>query len=280
MAKEESRVRKIGIWLAVLVVACLSFTSASAQEQAFNSPVWKRLTLYGGAQFYQAEGKFKYVREGQPDVGVDLDDLGLSEDEISPVVGAIAHFWNRRLTLRFDYFGYHDDANATAEFEFDWDGQTIPVNSALDSNLDIDMYVINLGYNFIRTDRAKLGVGLGIHAADLDVGITGTLNGVTVASGHAEVLAPLPNIYLQGAYAFTENFMARGTAGGFSLSYGDWDGSMYFIAAYLEYWPWKHVGFGAGYRYIDVDVDYDPGHKTETYDFALPGPLVYLAVGF
>ena len=269
-----------GIWLAVVAVMCLGFTSAWAAEQPFNSAIWKRFTLYGGAQFIQAEGKFKYVREGEPDVGVDLDDLGLSDDQVSPVIGAITHFWNRRLTLRFDYFGYHDDANATADFDFDWDGDTITVGASLDSNLDIDIYAINLSYNFIKSDRMRLGVGLGIHAADLDVGITGTLGAVVQASGDAQVLAPLPNVYVTGAYAFTEKILARAGAGGFSLSYGDWDGSMYFISAFLEYWPWEHVGFGAGYRYMAVDVDYDPGHKTETYDFTLPGPLVYLAVGF
>jgi hypothetical protein len=269
-----------GMWLAVVAVVCLGSSSAWAEEQPYGSALWKRFTLYGGAQFIQAEGKFKYVREGEPDVGVDLEDLGLDEDQVSPAVGAIANFWNRRLTLRFDYFGYHDDANATAEFEFDWDGETIPVGAALDSNLDIDIYAINLSYNFIRSDQARLGLGLGIHAADLDVGITGTLNGVVVASGDAQVLAPLPNIYLTGAYAFTEKFLARGGLGGFSLTYSDWSGYMYFICGYLEYWPWEHVGFGAGYRHIDVDVDYEPGHKTETYDFALPGPVMYLAVGF
>ena len=65
-----------------------------------------------------------------------------------------------------------------------------------------------------------------------------------------------------------------------SLSYGDWDGSLFFVSAVLEYWPWKNVGFGAGYRYVDVDVDYDPGHKKETYDFTLPGPVLYVTAGF
>ena len=269
-----------GIWLAVVVLVCLGLSTAQAEEQSYGSALWKRFTLYGGAQFIQAEGKFKSVRPEKPDVGVDLDDLGLDDDQISPAVGAIAHFWNRRLSLRFDYFGYHDDANARAAFEFDWDGETIPINAALDSNLDIDVYAINLGYNFIRSDRAKLGVGIGIHAADLDLGIKASVNGVTIVKGSAEVLAPLPNVYLNGAYAFTDKFLARAGAGGFSLTYGDWSGYMWFIAGYLEYWPWKHVGFGAGYRHIDVDVDYEPGHKKETYDFALPGPLLYVAVGF
>ena len=268
----------LGILMAVLL--CLGFTSAWAEEQTFSSPLDNRVTIYGGAQFYQAEGKFKYVKDGQPDTSVDLDDLGLDEDAVSPAVGGIFDFWGNRLSLRFDYFGYHDDANAKADFPFDWGGDPIPEGADLESNLDIDLYVINLAYNFYRSERARFGMGLGIHLADLDLGIRGSVNGVTVACGDADVLAPLPNIYVNGAYAFTEKFLLRYGGGGFSLSYGDWDGSMYFVDAFVEYWPWQHVGFGAGYRYLAVDVDYDPGHKTETYDFTLPGPMVYVTAGF
>ena len=270
--------KSICIW--IVVVACLGFTSAWAEEQTFTSPLDQRVTVYGGAQFYQADGKFKSIRDGQPDVSVDMNDLGLDDDKVSPAVGGIINFWGRRLTLRFDYFGYHDDANATADFSFDWDDDTFPVNSDLDSNMDLDIYVINLSYNFIRSDRATFGVGVGVHLADVDLGITGRVNGAVVASGDADVLAPLPNLYVTGAYAFTEKFLVRGGGGGMSLSYGDWDGSMYFVNAFLEYWPWQHLGFGAGYRYVDVDVDYDPGHKKETYDFTLPGPVLYVTAGF
>ena len=73
------------------------------------------------------------------------------------IVYRTVNFWGRRLTLRFDYFGYHDDASATADFSFDFDDDTFPENADLDSNLDLDLYVINLSYNFIRTDRASFG---------------------------------------------------------------------------------------------------------------------------
>ena len=264
----------------MVIVCCLFFSSAWAEEQTFTSALDNRITIYGGAQVYNAEGKFKSVKDGQPDISVDMDDLGLDETKVSPAFGGILNFWGRRLTLRFDYFGYHDDANATADFEFDFDGETYPIGADFDSNLDLDLYVINLSYNFIRSDRARFGVGLGVHLADIDLGISGSVNGVEVASGDADVLAPLPNLYVTGAYAFTDKFLVRYGGGGISLSYGDWDGSMYFANAFLEYWPWQNFGFGAGYRYVDVDVDYDPGHKTETYEFTLPGPMFYVTAGF
>lgn len=65
-----------------------------------------------------------------------------------------------------------------------------------------------------------------------------------------------------------------------SMSYGDWDGSLYFANAFLEYWPFQYVELGAGYRYLAADVEYDPGHKKEEYDVALPGPMLYVTLGF
>jgi hypothetical protein len=271
----------IGILMAVLL--CLGFTNAWAEEQTFKSPLDQRVTFYGGAQFYQADGKFGYIKEGQPDIKVDLDDLGLADDEVSPIVGAIINL-GRRWTLRLDYFGYHDDASATADFEFEFDDVIYPVGASLDSSLDLDLYVVNLSYNFIRTDRARLGVGVGVHLADIDIEISGKTNAgpieTDLGTGAAEVLAPLPNLYIMGAYAFTDKFLLRGGGGGMSLSYGDWDGSLFFANAFLEYWPWKNVGFGAGYRYLTANVEYDPGHKKETYDFDLPGPVFYVTAGF
>ena len=264
----------------MVIICCLGFASAWAEEQTFTSPLDKRFTFFGGALFTRAGGNVKNTVDGQSDVGIGLDDLGLDDNKISPAVGGVFNFLGRSLTLRFDYFGYHDDANAKADFSFDWDGDTIPVGANLDSNLDLDLYVINLSYNFIRSDRATFGVGVGVHLADIDIGITGTVNGVEVASGDADVLAPLPNLYVTGAYAFTDKFLVRYGGGGISLSSGDWDGSLFFVNAFLEYWPWQHLGFGAGYRYVDVDVDYDPGHKKQTFDFTIPGPVLYVTAGF
>ena len=272
------------MWLAVVVAVCLGFTGAWADDNDSPNVLEKRLVIYGGAQIYQADGKFGYVKRGEPDIKVDLDDLGLADDAVSPAVGAVINFWGNRLTLRLDYFGYHDDDNATIDFEFDFDGITSPAGASLDSSLDLDLYVANLSYNLYRSDRARFGLGLGVHAADIDIKISGkTYVGATeidLGTGRADILAPLPNFYVTGAYAFTDRLLLRYGGGGFSMKYEDWDGNLWFGNAFLEYWPWQYVGFGAGYRYLSANVEYDPGSKKETYDFDLPGPVFYVIAGF
>jgi len=267
----------------MILVCWFGFSSAWADEENADNVLDKRFTFYGGAQFYQADGKFGSIKQGKPDRKIDLDGLGLNENEVSPIAGVIINF-GRKWTLRLDYFGYHDDGNATADFSFDFDDVSFPVAARLDSSLDLDVYVANLSYDFIHTERARVGVGMGVHAAYINLKISGTVNlagtEIDLGSGKADLLAPLPNLYVTGAYSFTDRFLVRGGAGGMSLTYGDWDGSLWFVNAFVEYWPFRHAGIGAGYRYVDANVEYDAGYKKETYDFTLPGPVLYVTAGF
>lgn len=261
----------------------LGFGSAWASDEAFNNVLDKRFLFYGGVIFHNADGEFSSTKEGRPDIEVDLDDLDLKENSASYSLGALVKF-GKRWNLRLDYFGYHDDAKNEAEFGFDFDDVTVPVGARIDSNLDLDVYVVNLSYDIIHRERLRFGVGIGAHVADLDLEISAKVmvggNEISLGEGHEDILAPLPNLYASGAYGFSDTVIFRYGGGWMSLNYKDYDGRLLFAQAFLEYWPFRYAGFGVGYRYVHVDVDYDPGNKKETYDVTLPGPTFYLTVGF
>ena len=267
----------------LLAFSCLVYLNAWAGEQVSKNVLDQRFNFFGGIQVYQADGEFRSIKDGRPDVEVDLDDLNLDENNVSPIFGAHFNF-GKRWTLRLDYFGYHDDANASADFSFDFDDITIPVGARIDSSLDLDVYSANLAYNFYQSQRARFGFGVGVHMADIDLEISGKVivdgQEIPLGAGDADLLAPLPNLYAYGVYGFTDKFILRYGGGWMSLSYGDFSGSLYLANAYLEYWPFKHFGFGVGYRYVAADIEYDPGNKTEEYDVKLPGPVLYVAIGF
>ena len=95
-----------------------------------------------------------------------------------------------------------------------------------------------------------MGVGVGVHVADIDVKISGEVEVAgekrSLGEGDADLIAPLPNLYVYGAYAFTDRFVLRYGGGWLSMSYDDYDGSLVFANAFLEYWPFQYAGFGAG----------------------------------
>jgi len=263
--------------------SCLGFSIAGESEHTHNNILNKRVTIYGGARLFNADGTFSSGKEGRPVTEIGMDDLGLDENEVSAIGGLsfnFAHRWN----LHFDYFGYHDDAVKTAGKKFYFDDIEIPVNASVKSNLDIDLYVLKLGYNIIHTERSRFGIGAGIHGIDFDLQISGKISvgdsELPLGEGSEDFLAPIPNIWVYGAYALTERVIFRYGAGWMSASYDDYDGSLYLANAAIEYWPFQNAGFGAGYNYLTADIDYKSSRRKENYDVDLSGALFYVTIGF
>ncbi len=138
--QQENEIMKLFLYC-IIIIACLDSTGAWAGEPTVNNVLHNQINIFAGAQFYQAEGKFSSSKDGRPTASVDLEDLGLDDNLVTPVFGAHFNF-GKKWTMRLDYFGYHDDARSTAKFNFDFDGYLFPVGVELDSSLDLDVYVI------------------------------------------------------------------------------------------------------------------------------------------
>jgi hypothetical protein len=269
----------IMVWVFLGSVFCLNTWAADTSTQSWD----KRFTLRAGAIAYDMTGEFSNTKDGQPKRKVDMDDLGLDDDAVEITLGATLRV-GQRWRIRFDYFRYSDDATKKVEKDFDFDGVIIPVGGTLDSKLDIDLYVANLSYDIYRSKNAYFGIGLGVHVADFDLDVSDKAteddSESDLGSGGESLTAPLPNLYVSGIYAFRDDVLFNYGGGWMSMSYGDYDGDLIFARGALEYWPHKNIGLGAGYSYISVDVDYTGNNKKETYDVDMPGPVVYLVVGF
>ena len=272
---------RIALLVSVLIgsVFCLNSWAADG-----TSPEWdKRFRLRGGAIYYNMTGEFSSTKEGRSKVNLDLDDLGLEENELSYYLNASLRL-GERWRLHFDYFRYHDDATKTGEKEIALDDLIIPVGGRVDSKLHFDVYVVNLSYDLYRSERARFGIGLGAHITDFDLKISGDAivdgDEIDLGKESVDITAPLPNIYATGLYAVRDDVIFRYGGSWMSMSYGDYDGELISANAALEYWPYKNIGFGAGYSYVSIDIDYETNSKKETYDLELPGPLAYITVGF
>jgi hypothetical protein len=270
----------------MVFLACMFCSSAWATEEQTVEVLDKsidRYLIYGGLMYYDVDGTFSSTKKGRRKVELDMDDLGLDQTEWAYTFGAKINI-TKRLVLSLDYFGYHQDATRKADFAFNYEDAVIDVGARVDSNLDMDVYVVNLGYALVHTDRVRFGLGFGAHVADLSLKISGKVRvneeEIELGEGSEQVLAPAPDLYAFGAIALTDRLALRVSGGWMSLSYQDYSGSLLFANALLEYWPFKHVGIGGGYRYLHADIEYETDKKKEEYDVKFPGPLVFLIVGF
>jgi hypothetical protein len=263
--------------LMLSMLFCLNGWAAELSAEEWD----KRIVLRGGLMAYDMSGDFSSTRDGRPKVEVDMDDLGLNENQKTYFLGAAFRI-GERWRLRLDYFNYDDDANdETVNRTFEFDDLVVPVNGKVDSSLDIKLYIANLSYDLYSSDRAKFGIGIGAHVIDFDLQIDGkTTGGTNLGEVSEDYTFPVPNLFVGGVFALRNDLLFNYSGGWMSMSYDEYDGELIFARGALEYWPFEHVGLGAGYSYIAADVDRDTGKKEENYDVEMPGPIFYLTVGF
>ncbi len=109
--------------------------------------------------------------------------------------------------LNLEYLGAKKDGSKLAQTDILFGDIRVPAGVLAAADFRTEVYFASVGWSFWRDERRELGIGLGLHVADLAAKIRGAgfVNGiqVPVASKKANTTAPLPNLRLHGAYAFT-----------------------------------------------------------------------------
>jgi len=140
------------------------------------------------------------------------------------------------------------------------------------------------GYSLYKTEQAEFGIGGGLHLLDIEAELAGaaSINGkaATFQSESSDLLAPLPNVGIYGGYAFSPKWHVGAYADWFSLEYGDYGGSLTGLGANVQYQAFKHVGFGLGYQFLNIDIDVDKSDWKGRADFSYQGPSVFMMVNF
>jgi hypothetical protein len=267
-----------------LASASLGLFSAMTMASGVNPTLNESFTFRLGAVFLDGEVTANSQLKGEPAHGeINFDDVGLNGTETSPYVGARWRFANS-WKLDLEYFGFKPNGSGTAETDLEFGDILIPVGVTARSDFDLNLYSVSVGWSFLRSEQAELGIGLGLHVADTKIELAGAgyVGGVAVpvAKDSADVTAPLPNVRLFGGYAFTPTLAIEGSVGYFSLSYDKYDGQLVSASAVLEWRPMQNFGLGAGYTYFDIDLDVDGDRADTSYDFQINGPMVYITAGF
>ena len=132
-------------------------------------------------------------------------------------------------------------------------------------------------------DTFELGLGLGATVIDLDVSVTDVLTGQTVDPDRTLFVAPL--LALRGGVQLG-NFDVQALLGGIDVSYQGDSAALYDLDAFarLSFFGRANSGHGAvlvGYRYVDLDVNYDDQNGSGAVDanVGFAGPYVALSFG-
>ena len=274
------------VLISLIFLFGIGSTVCIAESDVRNPYMYERFTLKGGIIHHSVSGDFSSQKDEKSSKHVDLDDLGLDESVNPPIADARLRL-GKRLSLNMGYFGYHEDAKQRSQFDYEFGDIVIPFGAITDTEIDLDVYFANLGFSVYSSADTEVGLGIGVHGADFSLEISAETDPgdkpippVFIGEEREDFLAPLPNLYFFASRALRDNLLLHLSGGWMSLTYGDYDGNLYFARATLDYRVKKHFGIGAGYSYYNVNVEYDPDHKTETYDVEFSGPMIYLILGF
>ena len=219
-------------------------------------------------------------------LGTDIDfqkDLGFDQASNSVRVNAQYRF-NDFHKIEFSYYRVNSDASGSLKKDIVFDGNTYQVGATVSSHLNLDVYKLNYGYTFYRTDALEIDLGLGIHAMDIDTGIKGTanINGLTRSEtlSNYTVLAPLPVVGLHMNYAFTPNFDLYGSIDYFGATISKYSGSFSDFIVGGEYQVFDNFGVGIGFNMTDLDLEIDEDDEKYALDQNIRGIFTYLSYSF
>ena len=244
-----------------------------------------RLDLGGFAQKFSTTIRVDSATHGGTEVNLE-DDLGLSSNQLNFRADGYWRF-GRHGRLEFAYTGWNRSASHVLDKDINVGDTTYHAGATLDSQLRVSVVELYYGYSFWNTPKFELGAQIGLSALITSVSIegTGSISGGggsgtrSFSSETRSVTAPVPAIGIQARYTIIPGLLVSGRIKGFGATIDNIKGSVLEGRATLDYYPWKNVGFGAGYDYVDIKVTKTSDPMVEL-EYRYSGPMFYLSLVF
>lgn len=253
---------------------CCACSSPAWAAENFERP---RFNFRLGAYFASADTEVRLdATDGSIGTVVDFeDDLDLDDDEVMALIGFDWRFAQMH-RLELEYFELDRGGFQTLSGNIEYGDTLFPFESEVSSFFNTDIFRVGYSYSFFQDQTRELAVGVGFHITDLAAGISDEED----SSEFSDVTAPLPVLGIEGGWAFAPKWVLYGRLQIFRLEVGDFDGSIDHLAIRLEHQTFRHVGFGLGYDYFELDVDIDDSDWRGFANYQFDGPTVYVKATF
>jgi hypothetical protein len=203
------------------------------------------------------------------------DTLGLSDHKtVGEILGRVR--LGERWRIEGEYFSLNRSGSRAINQDINWGDNIYHIGTVVASEFNSNIYRLSVGYSFIKSTEGELGIVIGAHVTDFSTSLAAD----SVGTVRRDTLAPLPTVGLYGAYAFTPRWLLSGRGDVFGLNYGDYDGTLVNVKAGLDYRVSRHFGVGAGYRYVNYDVNMTKTKFTGNVSYEFNGPTVYATTSF
>ena len=93
-------------------------------------------------------------------------------------------------------------------------------------------------------------------------------------------MAPLPVASLFGGFALSDAWSVAARFDAFKFTWDPYRGHLYDSGLDLVWNPWRNIGFGVGYRSLQLSGTFNATHYRGELNAAYSGPIFYLNVTF
>lgn len=216
-------------------------------------------------------------------ITVDLDGLALGERDYSYFID-----YHYRLKPRWSIFAgtfqYSDSGRSITEREFNFDGVEFTTGSEIRSEVNIDVYMLDLLYTVHRSNNVEVMLGGGLHAFDLGVGFAGNVSindqSSEFRTANSSLLAPVPNLRGAATWTLNERFGFSLIAGWLSANVDEYSGDFMYAHLRANYQFGDRFGAALGYQFTDIDITQDRSRSELSFDAELEGPSFTVTYSF
>lgn len=287
--------------LAVFTATMLWVTPLAAQETVADDgstavdfaldPSWEHFRVSIGGFIVRFDSRIRLDSE-EHGIGTEIgleDDLGFDPDNLDFRIFANYRL-GKRSDLTFGYYQWNRGADHVIDEEVQWGDYIIEVGASIDLRNRTKVAQVSYEYSVLQKKKWDLGLsaGLSLFNFDFDLDIDGTIRPIEEEDGDGigggtrqsnDLVAPVPAFGLNLRYAIGPDLGATLRGQFFAFQADTWGGSMADIVLAVDWFPWKHVGLGAGIN--SVRLNYDRDRKGELkVDYDYNGVIVYVTLTY
>jgi hypothetical protein len=267
----------------VIVLTILGFLGLQAEAEPLHPQLTTKHMFVFGVYRQSFDGSFYANQDNLPEATLKIGGLGIDNTETSFMAEYRYRLTNRWM-FTFSAYRFDTDGRIEAARDFNYDGVEFQVGARLDTNVSVDTYIVEALYSVYKTDRAEVQLGGGLHMFDFSTSIKSKVivgdQEVTGSEANDDILAPLPNLRLQGFYALSPKWALAASIGVLSARYGDYSGSFTYLHARTTYRFTEKFGASIGYQFVELEFDHDKTNGEVGVDIRFEGPTVGISYSF
>lgn len=186
-------------------------------------------------------------------ININLEDaLGLSTSTFAFRGEAEYNIGSRRRShIRLSYFGLIRNSNKTLEAELEIGNSVFPIGTELRSKFNLHIIRGLYDYAYFKDERISLGVSGGLYILPVNF----ELGAGDVIEENAAFVAPLPVIGVRNTFNITPKIAIKQCVEVLYIKISNYQGSISDLNLWLEYNPFKHLGFGLGYNTFQLNFN-------------------------